>query len=130
MVSNNFDSIEHKVQNREFATHTGMFNNKKVLSENAIAEMLKNQYPDAKKRSSPELLAGFTYGMGSWIQEENANGSPNIVSAPGFSGTWPWIDFSKKYAAIIFEKNCRVRIGNISHPTLAGNENWFGGNCR
>jgi uridine phosphorylase len=30
MVSNNFDSIEHKVQNREFATHTGMFNNKKV----------------------------------------------------------------------------------------------------
>lgn len=30
MVSKNFDSIEHKVQNREFATHTGMFNNKKV----------------------------------------------------------------------------------------------------
>ena len=30
MVSNNFDSVEHKVQNREFATHTGMFNNKKV----------------------------------------------------------------------------------------------------
>jgi uridine phosphorylase len=30
MVSNNFDSILYKVQNREFATHTGMFNNKKV----------------------------------------------------------------------------------------------------
>ena len=83
----------------------GMFNNKKVLSENAISEMLKNQFPDAEKRSSPELLAGFTYGMGCWIQEENANGTPNIISAPGFSGTWPWIDFSKKYAAIIFEKN-------------------------
>jgi CubicO group peptidase (beta-lactamase class C family) len=83
----------------------GVFNNKKVLSENAISEILKNQFPDAKKRSSPELLTGFTYGMGAWIQEENANGSPNIVSAPGFYGTWPWIDFSKKYAAIIFEKN-------------------------
>jgi CubicO group peptidase (beta-lactamase class C family) len=82
----------------------GVFNNKKVLSENAISEILRNQFPDAKKRSSPELLAGFTYGMGCWIQEENGNGSPNIISAPGFSGTWPWIDFSKKYAAIIFEK--------------------------
>jgi uridine phosphorylase len=30
MVSKNFDHIEHKVQNREFATHTGTFNNRKV----------------------------------------------------------------------------------------------------
>jgi hypothetical protein len=30
MVSNNFDRIDYKVQNREFATHTGIFNNKKV----------------------------------------------------------------------------------------------------
>ena len=30
MVSKNFDQIEYKVQNREFATHTGTFNNTKV----------------------------------------------------------------------------------------------------
>jgi len=30
MVSNNFDTIEHRVQNREFATHTGIYNNKRV----------------------------------------------------------------------------------------------------
>jgi uridine phosphorylase len=30
MVSNNFESIEYKIQNREFATHTGMFNKKKI----------------------------------------------------------------------------------------------------
>lgn len=30
MVSKNFESIEHRVQNREFATHTGVFNNKRV----------------------------------------------------------------------------------------------------
>jgi uridine phosphorylase len=30
MVSSNFDRIEHKVQNREFATHTGFFNNKRI----------------------------------------------------------------------------------------------------
>lgn len=30
MVSNNFDRIDYKVQNREFATHTGIFNHKKV----------------------------------------------------------------------------------------------------
>ncbi|MFN5712560.1 MAG: nucleoside phosphorylase [Bacteroidota bacterium] len=30
MISKHFDSIEHKVQNREFATHTGYFNNKRI----------------------------------------------------------------------------------------------------
>lgn len=30
MVSKNFERIDYKIQNREFATHTGMFNNKKV----------------------------------------------------------------------------------------------------
>lgn len=30
MVSKNFDQIDHKVQNREFATHTGTFNHKKI----------------------------------------------------------------------------------------------------
>jgi uridine phosphorylase len=30
MVSKNFERIEHKVQNREFATHTGYYNNKKI----------------------------------------------------------------------------------------------------
>ncbi|HRG57598.1 MAG TPA: nucleoside phosphorylase [Bacteroidia bacterium] len=30
MVSKNFDHIDYKIQNREFATHTGMYNNKKV----------------------------------------------------------------------------------------------------
>lgn len=30
MVSSHFSSIDHKVQNREFATHTGWFNNKQV----------------------------------------------------------------------------------------------------
>lgn len=30
MVSKHFDHIEHKVQNREFATHTGYFNNKRI----------------------------------------------------------------------------------------------------
>ena len=30
MVSDYFDFVEHKVQNREFATHTGIFNGKRI----------------------------------------------------------------------------------------------------
>jgi len=30
MVSKNFDHIEYRVQNREFATHTGFFNNRRI----------------------------------------------------------------------------------------------------
>ncbi|MBL4578724.1 MAG: phosphorylase, partial [Flavobacteriales bacterium] len=31
-VSDNFDSIEHKIQNREFCTHTGTFNGKAITA--------------------------------------------------------------------------------------------------
>ena len=30
MISNKFDIIEHKISHREFITHTGMLNNKKI----------------------------------------------------------------------------------------------------
>jgi uridine phosphorylase len=30
LISNKFDSIEHKIQNREFVTHTGTLNGKKI----------------------------------------------------------------------------------------------------
>ena len=30
VISNKFDSIEHKIQNREFVTHTGTLNGKKI----------------------------------------------------------------------------------------------------
>lgn len=79
----------------------GTFNGKKVLSENAVTELLKQQYPGAKTRYIPEITKGYKYAMGSWIIEEDGMESGFIFSAAGMYGCWPWIDLKKKTAGVL-----------------------------
>lgn len=82
----------------------GMFNGKRILSENAVDEMLKNHTQDMKVRYTPEQGKGFNYALGSWILEEE-NGKGFVFGSPGAFGTWPWIDTKRNYAGIIFAKS-------------------------
>ncbi|MFN5423485.1 MAG: serine hydrolase domain-containing protein [bacterium] len=82
----------------------GMFNGKRILSENAVDEMLKNQTQDMKVRYTPEQGKGLNYSLGSWILEDE-NGKGTVFAAPGAFGTWPWIDTKRKYVGIIFAKS-------------------------
>ena len=79
----------------------GTFNGKKVLSENGVAELLKQQYPEAKTRYIPDMTKGYKYAMGSWIIEDDGKDSGFIFSAAGMYGCWPWIDLKKKTAGIL-----------------------------
>lgn len=83
----------------------GVFEGKRVLSENAIAEMQKNHFPGLPVKYSPAAAEGFEYGLGVWIQEKDANGNALVVSSPGLFGTWPYIDKCRNYAAIVFVKS-------------------------
>ena len=74
----------------------GTLNGKKILSEQAVAEM---QLVHINKTS-----ADFDYGYGEWIQEKDDQGRATAICGPGLSGTWPWIDFQKGYAALVFAK--------------------------
>jgi CubicO group peptidase (beta-lactamase class C family) len=80
----------------------GMFEGKRLLSENAIAEMQKAQYTDLPVRFTPKVTEGWHHGLGEWIQEADANGAATVISGAGFFGTWPYIDKCRNYAAIIF----------------------------
>ncbi len=82
----------------------GMYKGKQILSEKAIAEMQKNQTAKATKKFAPKVAEGYEYGLGEWIQEQDADGNSTVVACPGLFGTWPYIDKQKKYACIVFVK--------------------------
>ncbi len=83
----------------------GMFEGKRILSEKAIEEMQKPQYTNLPVKFTPKVAEGLHYGLGEWIQEEDAQGNSTVVSSPGLFGTWPYIDKCRNYAAIVFVKS-------------------------
>jgi CubicO group peptidase (beta-lactamase class C family) len=83
----------------------GMFEGKKILSEKAIEEMQTPQFTSLPVKFTPKVAEGLHYGLGEWIQEEDAQGKSTVVSSPGLFGTWPYVDKCRNYAAIVFVKS-------------------------
>jgi CubicO group peptidase (beta-lactamase class C family) len=74
----------------------GMFHNKRILSENSIAQMQVNRItPDVKIAYAPAEAKGLGYGYGEWTMGDNT------VSSPGLFGSFPWVNNNKKYAAFL-----------------------------
>jgi CubicO group peptidase (beta-lactamase class C family) len=84
----------------------GMFNGKRVLSENSINEMQQNRIKDATIVSSPaQALGYFGYGFGEWVNDDN--GKNSTVSSPGLFGSFPWIDKKRNYAGFLLVFNLK-----------------------
>ena len=83
-------------------TNKGMFEGKRVLSEEAIAEMQKPQFAILPIKSSPKVTEGLQYGLGQWIS--NTENKISLTS-PSLTGTWPFIDKCRNYAGIILVQN-------------------------
>lgn len=81
--------------------NNGMFNSKKVLSASSVTYLLEQQFKEARVRYNPELTKGWNFAAGSWIEEDNGNASKNIYSGASAQGVWPWIDFKRKYVAVV-----------------------------
>lgn len=74
----------------------GVFNNKRILSENSIAAMQVNRRTaDVKTGYAPEEAGDFGYGYGEWIMDGKT------VTSPGLFGSFPWVNNDKKYAAFM-----------------------------
>ncbi len=82
----------------------GMFEGKRILSEQSIKEMEKAQFASLPVKYTPKLGEGLHYGMGAWLMEEDAEGNGMVLSSPSLQGTWPYIDKKNKYAAILLVK--------------------------
>ncbi|MFN3378412.1 MAG: serine hydrolase domain-containing protein [Runella zeae] len=96
----------------EMIVNKGTYNSKRVLSESAVEEMLKDQtreaviegtpYPSNLYSSHPTSVV--RYGIGNWRDVVDASGNGLETSSPGLFGTHPWQDSKNKVAGIIFTK--------------------------
>ena len=80
----------------------GVFNGKRILSEAAIETMMKSSSTQGMIKETPAILEGKNYAVGQWIFGTDENGKTTTVACPGLFGTWPLIDYCRKYALLVF----------------------------
>jgi CubicO group peptidase (beta-lactamase class C family) len=85
----------------------GIYKGNRILSEDAVNEMLKVQTKPELIKYAPKSAAGFNYALGAWVGEEK-NGKALMVTSPGLFGTWPVVDYCRNYVYIFFVKNLLV----------------------
>ena len=78
----------------------GMFEGKKILSENAVNELLSPQMAGLPIKYAPKAVQGAQFTFGSFIMDSNAAGSSTLC-CPNMAGTIPFIDRCRNYAAIL-----------------------------
>jgi CubicO group peptidase (beta-lactamase class C family) len=83
----------------------GVAKGKRILSKSAVEKMIESQTTQDMIKYTPEAATGFNHGLGVWIQETAPDGKTAVVSSPGLYGTWPYVDYCRGYAAIIFTRN-------------------------
>lgn len=89
----------------------GEYQGVRVLSEQAVEEMLKVQTRPEQIKFAPKAAQGFNYASGSWVieeREQTGKGGTKMagtLASPGLFGTWPMIDFCRGYAYLVFVKN-------------------------
>ncbi len=98
----------------------GMFNGKRILSENSIAEMQINRVTkEVNVKYAPAEAGDFGYGFGEWVMETSTkNNLSKAVSSPGLFGSFPWIDNEKKYAGFLMTFNLNNKGRNEKYKAL------------
>jgi CubicO group peptidase (beta-lactamase class C family) len=84
--------------------NNGKYRGVQVLSEGSVKELRKIETTPETIKYTPKTGQGFNYTLGSWAVDEGKDNVANILSSPSLNGTWPMVDWCKKYAFIIVTK--------------------------
>jgi len=79
----------------------GTFEGKRILSEKAVEELERSQFPDLPIKYLPKELTGAHFGLGEFITGTNASGGSTILACPNLLGTAAFIDRCRGYAAVL-----------------------------
>ncbi len=82
----------------------GTINNKKILSEAAVAELRKAQFPDARIVSKPDMYKDYDYCLTTWVEQKDDAGNA-LVLRQGLSGTQAILDFKNNMAILVLLKD-------------------------
>ena len=83
----------------------GMFEGKRILSEQSITEMEKIQFAELPVKHIPKQATGWHYGLGEWIQETDSKGAAAVLNCINFAGSFVYIDKCRNYAVVFFTKD-------------------------
>jgi CubicO group peptidase (beta-lactamase class C family) len=104
----------------------GMFGDKRVLSEKAVADMGMTQFADLPMKYVPKSIKGAHYGLGAWIMDDGSAGA-SVLSCPNLMGTTPYIDKCRNYAAILVvekpeeeQKNLGMAMKGVVDAAIGG----------
>jgi CubicO group peptidase (beta-lactamase class C family) len=82
----------------------GVYQGRRILSENAVNEMQALQTTLAKIKYAPKAAEGFNYTLGAWAADWK-DGKATALASPGLFGSWPMIDYCRGYAYLFFVKD-------------------------
>jgi CubicO group peptidase (beta-lactamase class C family) len=86
--------------------NNGVHQGQRILSENAINTMLRDQTNGAAVSDIPAVIDPYLgYGIGNWVDRKDSSGKPIEFSSPGAFGTTPWLNIEKGYYGIFFVDN-------------------------
>lgn len=92
----------------------GIYNGKKILSADAVAEMQKDRVTaDCKIMGSPAEAGDWGYGFGEWVMNSRGLSATDsslrndAVTSPGLFGSFPWVDNKRGYAGFLFVFNVK-----------------------
>jgi len=83
----------------------GIYNGKRILSEQSIKAMESLQMDAGLQKNLPTSLAGYTYGMGEWIMDKYGDGNPSVIGCINMFGCYPIIDKCRGYTLVIITKD-------------------------
>jgi len=87
----------------------GMFNGQRVLSENALREMARDQTNGAPITFSP-YTDGRRYGLGVWRDIVDAQGHAVQISSQGLFGFSPWVDYKRNLIGVFLVQNNALKL--------------------
>jgi len=86
----------------------GTFMGKRILSEKAVADMETLQMDSSFMKYVPVPVKGFTYGMGEWILDKDAEGKSTVVGFPNMYGSLFFIDKCKGYTFVLLTNDLKA----------------------
>jgi CubicO group peptidase (beta-lactamase class C family) len=98
----------------------GLYKGKKILKEASIEKMQENATEEILVSYVPEQAISSDYGFGEWILEKDDDDNSNVLSSPGVLGTFPYIDISRRYAAILFVKTLNMKTRKETYGAVKG----------
>ena len=82
----------------------GTISGKRILSEEAVKELLKPQMTDARVVTKPDMFKDYDYCLTTWVAEKDDNGNATVIRQ-GLGGTQAVIDFASGTIYLILLKD-------------------------